>query len=266
MDIKKIKQELKGRVAKGLNFGIEALEDVLDHSSNAYNDFILLKSKYSDLMHVSSINTLPYTQIEVGFDRLRSNVLRMIDQITAEDIAKEEMEPDLKVTALPTRRTNFFKLLDIHFQNLESISYRETIDGFGEEPTENIWSGREAIYEWHKFNRYQFIRKIAEEDRPKIEAVSVFFADFFEKRDSGMFEVYFKNIKHLFNYVNESQIEKKFFLDTLKSVFSRYEVVFLFYFAISGKDEEMRGIIQSSGIFDDSIQDILIHPNHFELL
>ena len=61
-----IQSDLKNRIAKGLNFGIEAVEEVLDPTSSIYNDFVLLQSKYNDLMYISSMNTLPYEQIEIG--------------------------------------------------------------------------------------------------------------------------------------------------------------------------------------------------------
>jgi len=81
MDVAQIKLELKTRIAKGLNFGIEGFEEVVNASSNLYNDFILLKSKYNDLMYLSSMNTLPYDQIELGLNRLRSSLLGLIDHL-----------------------------------------------------------------------------------------------------------------------------------------------------------------------------------------
>ena len=55
MDVTPIKKELKGRVAKGLNFGVEAVDEVLQADSELYNQFILLKSQYNDLMYLSTI-------------------------------------------------------------------------------------------------------------------------------------------------------------------------------------------------------------------
>ena len=58
MDLENVKNELKSRVAKGLNFGVEAVEEVLQSSSDLYNQFVLLKSKYNDMLYMSSLNTL----------------------------------------------------------------------------------------------------------------------------------------------------------------------------------------------------------------
>ena len=54
MDLDNVKEELKSRIAKGLNFGVEAVEEVLQSDSDLYNPFILLKSKYNDLLYKSS--------------------------------------------------------------------------------------------------------------------------------------------------------------------------------------------------------------------
>ena len=53
LQIQNIKTQLKERVAKGLNFGIEGVEEVLDPSAAAFNDYVLLKSKYNDLMYMT---------------------------------------------------------------------------------------------------------------------------------------------------------------------------------------------------------------------
>ena len=129
MDIKEIKATLKSRIAKGLNFGIEAMEEILDPASGIYDDYILLQSKYNDLMYISTMNTLPYEQIEIGLDRLRSNLLGLVSRLDAGSLKKQQVDAGMKVQALPTRRTNFFKLLDIHFRNLDGIQYVEIYSG-----------------------------------------------------------------------------------------------------------------------------------------
>jgi hypothetical protein len=126
MDIQRIQTELKDRVAKGLNFGIEATEEVLRPSSPVYNDFILLKSKYNDLMHVSAMNTLPYEQIELGLDRLRNNLLRIIDQLEEGVMERQEVSADLKVQSLPTRRDELLQAAGYPFSQFgEDPVYRE---------------------------------------------------------------------------------------------------------------------------------------------
>ncbi|MCB0587797.1 MAG: hypothetical protein KDD06_21070 [Phaeodactylibacter sp.] len=255
MNLSDIRAELKSRVAKGLNFGVEAMEEVLDPSSNLYNDFILLKSKYNDLMYVSSINTLPYDQIELGLDRLRKALMDMIDRIDEASLKKQQVEQGLKVQALPTRRTNFFKLLDIHFQNLESITYVEI---YGNDITEEA-KGRDAI-----FKIYQGMRRKLRGKTDDGEIIA-FFRDYFE-HDVGPFEVYFKNIRHLLAYVLESEVERQFFLDTLKSLFSRYELAMILYYALAETGPGFREAARESNLIDNSVKELLIKEEHLAFL
>jgi len=255
MDLQDIKAELKARVAKGLNFGIEAMEDVLDPASGLFNDFVLLKSKYNDLMYVSSINTMPYDQVELGMDRLRKVLLDMIDRADEGSLKKQEVDPGLKVQALPTRRTNFFKLLDIHFRNLEGISYAEV---YGNDITEQS-KGREAT-----FKIYQGMRRKLKGKTGSQEIIGPF-RDYFE-HDIGPFEVYFKNIRHILSYVMDSDVERQFFLDTLKSLFSRYELAMILYYALAGIDPGFRALVKESGLVDGTVKGILLEEEHLSLL
>ncbi|MCB9285239.1 MAG: hypothetical protein H6563_14300 [Lewinellaceae bacterium] len=260
MDIQQIQTDLKTRVAKGLNFGIEGLEDMLDPASDIYNEYILLKSKYNDLMYVSSMNTLPYEQIEIGLDRLRSNLLAIIGKLDEQSLKGKPVNPDLKIQALPTRRTNFFKLLDIHFNNLEAISYVEIYND-----SEKQYTGREGIFKFYQSFRFRFRNREDLAQPEGLKAVKQEFYDFFHN-EVGTLEVYYKNIKHLLAYSMESEIERMFFLDTLKSLFSRSEMALLFYHTFCEVDPALRQLVIENGLLDDSIKDILIAPEHWTLV
>ena len=256
MDVDKIKTELKERVAKGLNFGVEGVEEVLDPSAPNRNSLILLKSKYNDLMQLSMANTLPYEQIEIGLDKLRVQLLHLIDQLSADDLEKHEVTPDLKINTLPTRRTNFFKLVEIHFQNLDQILYQETMDN----QITSQSQGREAIFQWYRIFMSRRLRDIP------LSVVPARALSFFEDFDNGRFEVYFKNIKHLMAYTLASEIEQQFFLDTLRSLFTRFELAFQFYYACTELDPSFREIFQRSKLVDESLKDSLVSEEHWELL
>lgn len=260
MELSEIKSKLKGRIAQGLNFGIEAAEEVLDPSAAIFNDYILLKSKYNDLMYMSSLNTLPYEQIALGLDRLRANLLGLIDRLRSADLKKKEMPSGLKVQALPTRRTNFFKLLDIHFINLEAIEFIELM---GDRETRKI--GRQAIFEFYQINRHRFRNREDIRGKEGFPVLKAHFYDYF-RYEKGMLEVYFKNIKHLLAYSLESEIERPFFLDTLRSLFSRYELAMLFYYAISGVDPVFLELTVNSELIDESVWEVLIVKEHFDFL
>lgn len=250
--------QLKERVSKGLNFGIEAVEEVIDPSSAGYNDFVLLKSKYNDLMYLSSINTMPYEQIEIGLDRLRTNLLGLINNLGSSGLKKQQVEADLKVQALPTRRTNFFKLLDIHFQNLEAIDYVEVS---GSEETRK--TGREGIFYIYQMNKRRLKNQAVEDPAKDLENVQAYFKNLFGN-DTGILEVYFKNIRHILAYIQESEMERAFFLDTAKSLFSRFELGMVFYYAFCGIDPGFRELVKKSNLIDESLVPVLIRPEHFE--
>lgn len=240
-----IQTDLKNRIAKGLNFGIEAVEEVLSSSSPLYNDFVLLKSKYNDLMYMSSLNTLPYEQIEIGTDRLRNTLLAIIDRLDDDSIEKENIDPDLKVQALPTRRTNFFKLLDIHFKNLEAIEYVEIFD-----KQESREVGRDAIFQFYNMHRRSLLHKEELQGPEGLAILQTYFLNYFQN-ETGKLEVYFKNIKHLLAYTLASEIERQFFLDTIRSLFSKFELGTIHYYVLSNIDPAFNQLVEESGLLED---------------
>ena len=257
MDLKKLKVTLKSRVAKGLNYGIEAVEEVLATNGKVYDDFIALQSKYNDLMYVSGMNMLPYEQIAVGQDRLRSVLLNFISDLDESCLKKEEVASGIKESALPTRRSNFFQLVDIHFRNLDAIKYVEVFGG-----AESVHTGREALFSWYRTHRRKF-RNDEELHGPKgKQLVKDYFADYF-RNEKGTIEVYFKNIRHLMAYALESELEQAFFLNTLRSLFSRYELALLFYFAFSEVEPGFKDLVVRTRLMEEEVKEVLIVPEHF---
>lgn len=261
MELGNVKKELKSRVAKGLNFGVEAVDEVLQPDSDLYNQFILLKSKYNDLMYMSSMNTLAYEQIALGLDRLRNHLIQIIDHMEGQHLGKETVEQNFNISALPTRRANFFKLLDIHYLNLNAISYMEYI---GSEIS-NRQSGRKAMYELLQGHR----RRLRNKEELSGEGATAFirehFASWFQNEITGI-EVYLKNIKHMLQYALASEVEQEFFLATLRSLFSRFEQGFIFYYAFCGLDPEFTALVLQGKILDESVKSFLIREEDYDLL
>lgn len=260
MEVGDVKKELKSRVAKGLNFGVEAVEEVLQADSDLYNQFVLLKSKYNDLMYMSSLNTLAYEQIALGLDRLRNHLIQIIDQLEAVHLGKETVEQNLNISALPTRRANFFKLLDIHYLNLNAISYSEYI---GSETT-NRQNGRKAVFELLQGHRRRLNNKEEIAGDGATQFIRDHFADWFRHEIVGM-EVYLKNIKHMLQYALASEVEQEFFLVTLHSLFSRFEQGFIFYYAFSDLDPVFTGLVKKGRIIDESVKSFLIREEDYNV-
>ncbi|MEL6837098.1 MAG: hypothetical protein AAFP77_29105 [Bacteroidota bacterium] len=261
MDLDNVKDELKSRIAKGLNFGVEAVEEVLQSDSDLYNPFILLKSKYNDLLYMSSLNTLSYEQLSLGLDRLRNNLIQIIDQLEAQHLGKETVEQSFNISALPTRRANFFKLLDIHYLNLNAISFVEHI---GSEIT-NRQHGRKAVFELLQGHRRRFRNRQEFASEQATQAIKEHFSSWFQHEITGL-EVYLKNIKHMLEYALASEIEQEFFLATLRSLFSRSEQAFILYYALSDLDPSFRDLVVNGKIVEESAKALLIREEDYKSL
>jgi len=256
-----LKSDLKGRVAKGLNYGIEAMEDILNPTTTAYNQFIALKSKYSDLMHFSSINTLSYEQLEIGFDKLRNSLLLLVDGLSDNDFRKQSVNIEISNKSLSYRRTNFFQLLEIHFQNLEKISHRIT-DYY--DRVQDKWEyrrveGREAIF--HIYDALQYNFKEKQENTP--ENLRLYFKDFFTK-EYGAIEVYLKNLSHILSYILAEEVEQGFFIHTLKAVLSKVELAMIYYYAFSGIDLQFKTYTDLVELVEEPLRQVLIAPEHLD--
>lgn len=257
-----IKSELKLRITRGLNFGIEAVEKVLHPDSRIFNRYILIKSKYNDLMQYSATNTLPYDELEVGFDKLRSSLIQLIHDLSPEDIKADEEAPELQNKALPYRRENFFRLLDIHYRNLDAIYYEEQIyNSQAGRYDKDRYHGRDAI-----FQRYQQLgRTYRGKDHDNLDTIKKVFGEFFQ-HEIGVFEVYFKHIKHMGQYIKGAEVDQRFFYDTLIASLSRFELAMLFYFVISDLDPEVRAFAIESQVFNATLTHTLLNPDHLNYL
>ena len=70
----------------------------------------------------------------------------------------------------------------------------------------------------------------------------------------------------MIRYATNSEIDQSFFLDTLSTIFSRYELVMLFYYSLSDIDPEVKSLIKKSGLIYPSIKDLLFEEVHFEMV
>ncbi len=172
------------------------------------------------------------------------------------------MEPVIQNKALPYRRENFFRLLDIHFRNLEAICYEEQVfNPQTKKYDKERWQGREAVYQ-----RYALLTRYYKgKGQDNLETIKAVFGDFF-LHEVGIYEVYLNHIKHMANYIQEAEIDQYFFLNTLLAVLSRYELAMLFYYTISDIDPAFREFAAQSSVFGESLGKYLINEKHLSLL
>lgn len=258
MELKELKIQLKERIAMGLNVGLKSLSEALNHNSTYYNDLLTFKGKFNDLK--SSQMLMDYSQSEIGFTQIRVGLFALIDKLTESDVNTKDTLSAPKNNELQYRKNNFFKLLELHIDNLEKI----VIDyGSSEDP--DIVSGRIAIHSVYKDSfTYNFIQPRRVE-KYKIGNI-VDFSNYFFSGRTKILEVYFNTIKFILNYIKEEEMEQDFFMGVLRSILSSSEKACLLYYAISGLDDSFKEILVESELLDKSIKKILLEEAHYELL
>lgn len=179
MELSEIKIKLKERLALGLNYGLQSLEESLVNESILKNDIITFKSQYNDLNKIASQGILGYEQVEIGYNKIRQGLLKMIDQIDISDLTNKQALPKVQNNELQNRKENFFELLKIHFNNLENVTVSLQIY-MGDAYREENHKGREAIsYLFKDVFKYNFTNP-----RPRVEVgdITTYAKDFFEVR------------------------------------------------------------------------------------
>lgn len=257
MELNELKIQLKERIAMGLNVGLKSLSEALSRNSIYYNDLLTFKGKFNDLK--SSQMLMDYSQSEIGFNQIRVGLFSLIDKLTAVDVNINDNLPAPKNNELQHRKNNFFRLLELHIDNLEKI----VID-YGDSSHPDIASGRVAIHRIYtdSFN-YNF-KQPRRVEKYKIGDIVDFSRHFFSSRAKTL-EVYFNTIQFILNYINEEEMEQEFFMGVIRSILSSSEKACILYYAISGLDESFREILIKSKLLDKSIEKSLLEDGHYLL-
>jgi len=238
MELNELKSQLKHRLTLGLNVGLKSLDDAL------------------------SADVLDYTQIEIGLNKIRGAFLALIDNLGKKDLKNQEELSSPKNNELQHRKNNFFKLLEIHFENLNAYEVGYTTDSAS---NLEIEKGRKAIRSTYKDSfHYAFKNPRSSHDYKHGDA-GEFSHFYFTKRENSL-EVYFNTIQFILEYILEEEMEKDFYIGILKSILSSSEKSIILYYAISGIDTEFKNILIKSKLIDESIGGKLIDPSHFDLL
>jgi len=262
--MKEIQKKLKKRLALGLNYGIKSIEEILPEDSSLQNDFINLQSQYNDLNRIASQNLLDYTQIELGFNKIRIGLITVIDKMEESDSISKTTLPALKNNEVQYRKNNFFQLLDIHFLNLKNIAITLSKNSIND-LTKDKREGRDAFQFIYK-DVFIYDYKNPRYDQKQFEGnIQGYAADFFTGR-YARFEVYMKTVKFILDYIFEEELEQAFFLGAFKSILSTSEIATIFYYAISEVDNELKALIQKAELLDDAVMKKLIDSTHLSFL
>ena len=240
-----IKEDLKNRIIKGITYGIQGLEEVLPNSSSVYNDFVLLASQYNELTHFSTIKgTISYDQFEVGTNKIRNGLLQLIDRIEDHDLQEHELKSELENKALPNRRENFFRLLDLHYKI--TADFKTIVYHYDKEDSKK--EGKAVIYMiWQGvlFNNKKHWDELAENPDLPI-TVEETFVRWVSELNFSLLVSLFNNIKHILNYIHSDEVDKEFFLSTLKSILTNYELDLLLLYAEADPKAELDDLLRLS--------------------
>ncbi len=263
MDQKAFKNELKQRITLGLNYGLQSVEEVLNDDSLLMNEFISFKSQYNDLNRLASQNMLPYAEVERGFNKIRMGLIDIIDRMEKGDTIQEETLPELKNTEVQFRKNNFFELLNIHYSNLANVTLTMNYT-YSDQKEKSHYNGIEAMQKiFVEYFAYGFNDQRTYNN--EVKDIQTFAFDFYDNQFPRL-DPYIKTVKFILEYILEEKIEQSFFLGIFKSVLSTYELLLIFYYAISGLDPEFGQWLQKGNFFNDRFKQKLIKQEHFELL
>ena len=244
MDFEQIKQQLKERIALGLNYGFQSLESSLEKGSLLANEFMGLKGQFNDLNRIANQGLLTYDQVEIGFNKIRLALLEIIDRLSMADLSIEGEVPKPYNNELQVRKQNFFQLLNIHFENLENF----TLMIFSGHEEKVKRSGRMGVTELYtEFFAYNYREETQKNGGQAID-VEAFCVEFF-KYPRPQLEVYMKTVQFILGYILEEELDQDFFLGIFRSVLSRKELSFIFYYSLSGELTGFRSLLNGSGLF-----------------
>lgn len=257
MEINELRSKLKDRLALGLNYGIQSLEEALDKSSMLKNEMVTFRSQYNDLNRIATQGILGYEQVEMGYNKLRMGLLELIDKMEGSDLTDQQKLPKVQNKDLQHRKENFFELLNLHLRNLEAIRVQIQSGSYEKEAVE-FRSGREAIaFIFSDIFKYQFKRQ---QQKPMLD-IKAYSSLFFEKYYPSL-EVYMKTLSFILHYIEEEEVEQSFFNGVVRSLLSNNEVALMVYYALSGIEPSFPALLTASEILEERHLEMLLDREH----
>lgn len=261
MEFEKIKRQLKERIALGLNYGFQSLESSLHKESIFSNELMGLKGQFNDLNRIANQGLLTYEQVEIGFNKIRLALLEIIDKLSKADLSIDGDVPKPYNNELQVRKQNFFQLLNIHFENLENFTLM-IYSGSDRQEKQTGRMGVTSLYT--EFFSYNFHEDTKKNGRTAVD-IETFCAEFF-KYPRPQLEVYMKTVQFILGYILDEELDQDFFLGIFRSVLSRKELSFIFYYSLSGELVGFRDLLKGSGLFPDDFAKHLLDAEHYKLL
>lgn len=265
MDIQEIRLKIKKRFAIKFEYGIDAIEEILNTNSSKYNDFTFLKGRLNRMKEYINNNTLDFEKIDTGENKIYVTFLNLVDSLELKDLKKQDIKDGIVDKTLANRRVNYFKLIEIYMQILNSLSFAF------DEANDKIYNeqkvyGREAIYQiYHNMSSRYLLEGYSEYNSHKENLIGYLY-EILYKKEKGLMEVYLKNIKNIIGYINEDEVDKIFFINTFKSLLSRFELAVLFYFSLLKENSDLKRLLIDNEIINkEEIKELFFDSFHESL-
>jgi hypothetical protein len=208
-------------------------------------------------------------------------------QIKEFELQREELSETRKVFTIQTKtlkiqqfESTFFNLLNLHHQIVNSIdlvSYEKNNSGktstiveymeVQKKPGERvITTGRDTFVKFRKGlkNEYKELKK-ENNGETEVNIVNLSYKNYYRKHQSDLGH-YFRNLYHIFKFINNSDIEDKSrYTSLVRAQLSNDELFLLFYNSISenGKDK-FKPLIEKYHLLKNLNQKELINEVHSE--
>ena len=188
--------------------------------------------------------------------------------------ANEAQRQDIKVERF---NANFYNLLDIHEQITDSLDM-EILVTEGAALKSITCNGRTLFY--HTFeNMYEEgldVEFIGQGMRGRLSVKGI--DSYVESELPTYFDHYFRNLYRIVKYVDETDVfdndevtnnvydEKYKYVAILRSTLSRYELIWLFYNALSPYgNEKFKPLIEEYALLKNIRPELLVKPEHYKL-
>ena len=258
MEISNLRTKLKDRLALGLNYGIQSLEEALAEGSVLKNDMVTFRSQYNDLNRMATQGILGYEQVEIGYNKLRRGLLEAIDRVEATDLADQKNLPKVQNKDLQHRKENFFELIKLHLNNLEGVKVRITSNFDGKREVDER-TGRNAMSMLYS---ELFVFNFKDQRGQDPLGIAEYAKRFFEKYYPSL-EVYMKTLRFILKYAMAEEVEQGFFLGVIRSLLSNNEVALMIYYAVSGIEADFPQLLLDSEIVEERHIKMLIEKGHY---
>ncbi len=141
--------------------------------------------------------------------------------------------------------TNFFQLLRVHQDIVNALDLEPS------QTNKSLITGRDCFRTWYKQFETDYKNNVEARKHKGLERIKISFEAFFKTRQSDL-DHYFKNFVGILNFIDKStQEDKQFYTDIIRNQLSSNELLMLFYYGLSGKNNHFKILVENYHLFLD---------------